>query len=76
MMTDSYISKDSEVAPQLRLLIDNRYTLNPYSNLVVKRWDLNDKERVAKYEAEMRKYIRNLKTDSKKVKEYKAKLEW
>ncbi|HEY4832850.1 MAG TPA: hypothetical protein VIH61_09865, partial [Waddliaceae bacterium] len=37
METDLYLERKLDIAPQLRLLINNRYTLNPYSYLVVRR---------------------------------------
>ncbi len=74
VMTKSYISKRSDIAPQLRLLLDNKYTLNPYSHLVVRRWDLYDKKTVAAYEKELREYIRNMTHDPIKAALYRDAL--
>ncbi|MGA8163497.1 MAG: hypothetical protein WB791_00540 [Waddliaceae bacterium] len=52
-----------KIAPQLRLLLNNRYTLNPYSHLVVNRWDFYDPEKIVPCENEMREFIRNLDAD-------------
>lgn len=78
METDLYLEHKLDIAPQLRLLINNRYTLNPYSYLAIRRWDLYEPEVVASYEEEMREYIRHLTCDKVKVKAYKKFLldEW
>ncbi len=72
VMEDSYVNKKSEIAPQARLLINNRHTLNPYSYLSIKRWEFRDEETIAFYEKELRDYIRQLKYDKKKVGKYRA----
>lgn len=69
VMTDQYLNHKLDIAPQLRLLVNNQYTQNPLSDLNVERWDLYDPETIAFYEAEMRECIRNLDYDSVKVKE-------
>jgi hypothetical protein len=74
MMADAYLDKKVDIAPQLRLLINNRYTLNPFSHLQVSRWDLYNTETILQYEEEMRENIRNIKYDIQKAEEYREKL--
>jgi hypothetical protein len=74
ILSDSYVKSKVDIAPQLRLLISNQYTLNPSSDLIVRRWDFYDTERIAEYEQEMREYIRNMKYDANKVQAYREKL--
>lgn len=69
-MTEDYVNQNTDISDQIRLLINNRYTLNPYSHLIVKRWGLEDEKTITSYEQEMRKFIRTLKYDSKKVQQY------
>jgi hypothetical protein len=74
ILSESYVQSDVDVAPQLRLLISNRYTLNPYGALVVRRWDLYDAATISGYEDEMRQYIRNMHYDADKAQIYKQNL--
>ncbi len=74
IFSDEYVNQEMDIAPQLRLILSNRVTLNPYSNLIVRRWDLHDEETIANYEAEMRNYIRNLKYDEVSVQYFKSNL--
>lgn len=78
IQTDLYINHELDIAPQLRLLLNNRYTLNPYSYLVVRRWDLYSNETVALYEEELKEAIRKLSYDLNKVESYRQHLvrEW
>lgn len=59
---------------QTRLLINNCSILNPYSPLVIKRYDNLDSKIVQQYEEAMKKSIRMLKTDPSKVEIYKKLL--
>ena len=74
IMTSLYLQKKLDIAPQFRLLINNRYTLNPFSQYDVERYDLYDPALIAGYEAEMRTYVRTLLFDAKKVEKYKSDL--
>jgi hypothetical protein len=74
ILSDSYINSDIDIAPQLRLLISNQYTLNPTSDIIIRRWDLYDTELIVGYEQEMREYIRSMKYDADKVQLYREKL--
>lgn len=78
VMTKDYVRKKIDVAPQLRLLLNNRYSLNPYSDLVVRRWELASPLKIALYEAELRSAIQTLSSDPEKVASYREKLlkEW
>lgn len=60
--------------PQLRLMMDNQYSLNPFSFLIVKRYDLNTPEAVATYEKKLRKYIQTLPVDIYQKEIYRAQL--
>ncbi len=63
-------TKPSHFYLQLRLLMSNSRTLNPYAPIAVKRFDLIDPEVAKQYESAMRKYIKTLKVDSVKAKSY------
>lgn len=72
--TELYVNNKLDIAPQLRLLLNNRYTLNPYSHLQVKRWDLYDPSIISSYEEEMRTYIRSLGFNPAKAEKYRQQL--
>lgn len=55
---------------QLRLLMSNSLTLNPFSPLSIKRFDTINPTVVKQYEKAMREYIQALKADLKKVQSY------
>lgn len=74
MMSDEYVNHKVSIAPQLRLLLNNRYTLNPKSSLQVERWDLYDEGTIKAYEKDLRGKIRTLEFDSAKAKAYKKYL--
>lgn len=74
IMNDLYITKEVDIAPQLRLLINTRYTLNPFSYLDVQRYDLYDPATITAYEEELRAMIRSLPYDAQKVENYQQKL--
>jgi hypothetical protein len=59
---------------QVRMLMSNRHTLNPYSSLVVQRYDTLKAEERSLYEQELRSFIRGLVSDPEKAKSYKAEL--
>ncbi len=73
-MSVDYVNKAVNISDQLRLLLNTRHTLNPYSNLKIKRWDLQDPKKIEAYETIMRKAIRNFKFDRKKVTNYQQLL--
>jgi hypothetical protein len=74
IMSDLYIDHKLDISPQLRLLINNRYTLNPFSHLEIQRWDFYDDTTISSYEAEMRNSIRLLNYNALKAQKYKQKL--
>lgn len=74
LMSSRYIRKKVDVAPQLRLLMNNRYTLNPYSHLIVRRWEETDPTQVANYETELRAAIRALQSEAEKVALFREQL--
>ncbi|MBS0625159.1 MAG: hypothetical protein JSS32_03830 [Verrucomicrobia bacterium] len=60
--------------PQMRLVMSNGATLNPYSSLRMKRYDgLTDQER-SQYESSLQNLIEKLSYDPKKVRETREKL--
>lgn len=59
---------------QTRLLMSNRYTLNPHAPLSIQRYDRIDPKVTKKYEMEMKKYMAQLKADPSKVDSYKKEL--
>lgn len=63
---------------QIRMLMSNRHTLNPFSSLVVKRYDALAPEEVTLYQKELRAFIRTLVVDQAKAEQYKTELfqEW
>lgn len=74
VMTSDYINKVVDISDQLRLLLNTRHTLNPYSNLRIKRWDLEDQKKIKAYETAMREMIRGFKFDRKKASNYRQML--
>jgi hypothetical protein len=67
MLTDQYLKHKLDIAPQYRLLINNKIVLNPFSVIEIKRWDLYDSETIKLYENEMRQAISSLKYDPEKA---------
>lgn len=74
MMTDLYLHHELDIAPQYRLLINNKAVLNPYGPFEFKRWDLYDSATVELYENEMKAAISSLKYDEEKVAAYRQYL--
>ncbi len=74
LMTDQYVQKKLDISPQLRLLINTRYTLNPFSYLNIKRYDLYDSQTVSSYEEEMRNLIRSLPYDALQIEKFQQEL--
>ncbi len=77
-MSEDYMNNVADISDQIRLLINNKHTLNPLSHLSIQRWDLVDGQTVESYEKEMRQNIRKLTFDNKKVVKYHDSLmkEW
>lgn len=66
--------QDAYNFPQMRLVMDNKSTLNPFSSLSIKRYDsMTDQER-KKYELSLRSLIEKLSFDPTKVQEMREKL--
>lgn len=59
---------------QIRMLMSNRHTLNPYSSLVIKRYDTLDPQVIRDYEQELREFIRSLAPEKEKIEQYKKEL--
>lgn len=73
-MSLKYVQKSINISDQLRLLLNTRYTLNPFSSLSVRRWDLEDKKNIKSYERELRDKIKTFKVDKEKAKKYRDSL--
>ncbi len=74
VMTQEYVAGKVNIAPQYRLLINNQQVLNPFSVFEIQRWDLYDAQTIVNYESEMRDFIKNLKYNKTKVKNYRQLL--
>ena len=64
----------SSLPSSFRMLLSNRYTLNPFAGLVIKRYDKVDQKIIQQYETELREYIRKLDADQDKIEQYKDEL--
>ena len=74
-MSELYLDDQSQpFNKELRLLMTNKETLNPYSPLSIKRYERTDPEVVKEYEIALRSSIRALPYDEAKVKLYRKKL--
>lgn len=74
LMTIQYTSKKIDIAPQFRLLINNKEVLNPLAEFQIKRYDLYEPNVITTYENELRAAIKKLKSNPAKVKAYRQKL--
>lgn len=59
---------------QLRLIMNTKWTLNPYGSLSIRRYDKIDPKTVAAYERELRARVQKLARDPVKVEQYKKML--
>jgi hypothetical protein len=59
---------------QIRMLMSNRHTLNPYSPLIIKRYDALDPKVIQEYEQELREFIAKLIPEEEKMEQYKKEL--
>lgn len=60
--------------PQLRLVLNNYYALNPYSSLIMLRYQTMHPAHEIEYEQALRKYMRALPYDEHKAEAYRKKL--
>jgi len=74
VLSENYVLKQVEISPQLRLLMNNTYTLNPFSDLCVQRFDFYDPATIALYEKEMRSYLQNIPVNQFKLDAYRKKI--
>lgn len=66
--------KNKKRFPQIRLILNNKTTLNPFSKMVVRRYDLATPEQRANYETAMRNYFSSLSVDVAKRDRYIEKI--
>lgn len=69
-----YLLDETTSYPQLRLVLSNFSTLNPFDNLAIVRYDNQDPASVALWEDHLRLIIRNIVVDPVKRDQFKAKL--
>lgn len=75
LFSENYLGNHTTPFPmQLRLVINNYLTLNPYSALHIKRYDRNDPLIIKQYEKDLRQAIKNLPFDKNKADEYRKQL--
>lgn len=74
-MSEVFLGDSSQPFPaQMRLLINNTHTLNPYSPLTIKRYDRVDPKVVLEYEKQLRAAIQKLPYDQQKATAYREML--
>lgn len=59
---------------QIRMLMSNRHTLNPFSSLIIKRYDALEPQVAHEYEKELREFISGLSSDGQQVNQYRQEL--
>lgn len=64
----------SGFANQIRMLLNNKFTLNPYSCLIVKRYDKLPQHTVELYMTTLRNAVRNLQPSQEACDSYRAEL--
>jgi hypothetical protein len=74
LFEDSTPFKFDSHTGQLRLLMNTRSSLNPFSSLSIRRYDRLDPLEVQQYEQALREKIHQLPSDAQKVRSYKNKL--
>jgi hypothetical protein len=74
IFTDLYLEHKLDCAPQLRLLINNKNTLNPYSFLTIRRYDLYPEDLIKSYEDSLREKVKKLPFDPDKATKCREKL--
>lgn len=75
LLSELYHGKSgSHFLDQYRLVVNYRYILNPYSGLTIRRYDLNSRSVVKKYEQNMRTLIRSIPYDPIKAQMFKKYL--
>lgn len=74
VISQDYLSKKAEIAPQLSLIVNNRYTLNPFSSFSIRRWDFYTSNEIASYESAMRNALRAVQKNTAKIQVYRQHL--
>lgn len=67
--------RDLREYPQLRLVISNRHTLNPNSQVSIKRYDGIKPATIKKYENALRAFFKKQKVDSSQKNRYREQLQ-
>ena len=73
-VSEYYLADLSEFPPEIRLILTNELTLNPMSPIKIFRFDKMQPTTVKNYENEVRELIKNAKSDSELVEEWKTSL--
>jgi len=66
--------ESSSFTSEMRMLMTNRHTLNPYASLVIRRYDVVEPAKILEYEQALRECIRGFVPDSFKVQNYRKEL--
>lgn len=74
LLSEDYIKKRVEISPQISLVANTRYSLNPLSALSIQRWDFYSSEERSSYEGSLREMIRSLPRNSQRAMAYRQKL--
>lgn len=75
-MSDLFLSTfDSNFLSQYRIVVNHQNTLNPFSSLYMRRYDLNEAGVVKEYERKLREAIQKIPSDAIRANIFKQKLE-
>ena len=75
-ITPSHYLLDPERSdfPELKLMMSNHYSLNPYSSIIIKRHDNMSNESREHYETKIREFFQSLPINEEKAEIYREKL--
>tara|TARA_R110002072_G_scaffold204138_2_gene362252 strand:+ start:57298 stop:58458 length:1161 start_codon:yes stop_codon:yes gene_type:complete len=69
-----YFTESITNFPELKLILSNKYSLNPNSNLIIERYNSMTSEQYDIYLEELRNYLKGLPYDTNKAQEYRKQL--
>lgn len=73
-ISDFLLNPNQNAFPRIRLIMNNRYTLNPHSSLKVIRYDMTAEYVRQAYEQAIRDFLKTLSVDVELVKKYREEL--